>query len=341
MSERLAELLRASRTKRIALDALRRCYRDAHPELQGNPESDRMLLESVRTLASAGIVTLPAAGSWERFGNPRMPKWISLVKPSQPAKVDWAAVPWVPELGCWVELQPRQLEAARAINEFLLRRRGTLLPVPLNERSAEIFGDEKRLASMATGDSLFGGRIPLKAIGAFHVATPLPYRLAAAPGQPVLIVENHHSYWSFGEWNAGERCYAAIVYGSGHEFAKSGSAIDQVLRETGGSGAEYLGDLDANGLAIPADFTARRRASGMPGVQPAERFYAWLLSHGKPQRIEGTVKRPSQSSINWLPSALRDQVRALTDDRSRIAQECLGYEVLMQEFSGGQAAGNV
>lgn len=341
MSERLAQLLRTSRTKRIVLDALRRYYRDAHPELQADPESDRMLLESVRTLASAGVVVLPATGSWERFGNPRMPKWISLVAPSSAARPDWAAVPWVPELGFWVELQSRQLEAARAINEFLLRRRGTLMPVPLNERSAEIFGDEKRLASMAVGDALFGGRLSLEALGAFHVATPLPYRSAQAQGQPVLIVENHHSYWSFGEWNTSQRRYAAIVYGSGDEFAKSGVAIEQVLRETKGSGAEYFGDLDARGLAIPADFTARRKASGMPGVRPAERFYAWLLANGKTQAVEGQVKRLSQSSVDWLPSPLRTRGRALIESKSRIAQECLGYEVLMKEFSGGQAVGEV
>jgi hypothetical protein len=333
LSERLAQLLRKSRTKRIALDALRRYYRDAHPELHADPESDRMLLESVRALASAGVVVLPATGSWERFGNPRMPKWISVVAPLRAARTDWAAVPWVPELGFWVELQPRQLEAARAINEFLLRRRGTLVPIPLNERSAEIFGDEKRLAAIAAGDALFGGRLALEAIGAFHVATPLPYRLAQAPGRPVLIIENHHSYWSFGEWNSGEKCYAAIVYGSGDEFGKSGAAIDQVLRETKGSGAEYFGDLDARGLAIPADFTARRKALGMPGVRPAERFYAWLFANGKTQAVEGQVKRLSQSTVEWLPSALRAQARTLVEGRSRIAQECLSYEVLTKEFS--------
>lgn len=292
-----------------------------------------MLLESVRTLASAGLVVLPAMGSWERFGNPRMPKWISVVAASSAAKPDWAAVPWVPELGFWVELQPRQLETARAINEFLLRRRGTLVPIPLNERSAEIFGDEKRLAAMAVGDALFGGRLALEVIGAFHVATPLPYRLAPAPGRPVLIVENHHSYWSFGEWNSGEKRYAAIVYGSGDEFAKSGAAIDQVLRETDGTGVEYFGDLDARGVAIPADFTARRKASGMLGVRPAEQFYTWLLANGKTQEVEVPAKRLSQRSLEWLPGSLRARAQTLIEGRSRIAQECLNYEILTKEFS--------
>ena len=333
MSERLAQLLRTSRTKRIALDSLRRYYRDAHPELQGAPESDRMLLETICTLANDGVVVLPAPGSWERFGNPPMPKWISLAASLRAARPDWAAIPWVPELGFWVELKPRQLAVARAINEFLLRRRGALVPVPLKERSAEIFGDEKRLDSMATGDSLFGGRLSLETIGAFHVATPLPYRGASAPGRPILIVENHHSYWSFGEWNSKERRYAAIVYGSGHEFAKSGTAIDEVIRETGASEAEYFGDLDVNGLGIPADFSARRKTSGSLGVRPAERFYAWLLANGKPQAVEGPAKRLSQGSIDWIPSALRARTVTLIDGRCRIAQECLGYESLLMDFS--------
>ena len=335
MSERLVELLRESRNKRIPLEALRRCFRNAHPELSGNPESDRVLLDALQGLASGGVVALPAEGSWEKFGNPPMPKWISLVSSPEPPVFDWASVPWVPELGFWVELQPRQREAARSINEFLLRRRGTLIAVPLNERSAEIFGDEKRLASLALGNSLFGGRLPLETIGAFHVATPLPYRAVSAAGRPVLILENHHSYWSFGEWNTERKRYAAVVYGSGNEFAKSGAALDQVFAETGANGAEYFGDLDHTGLAIPADFNARRRQLGRPGIAPAEEFYAWLLAHGRRQ----PVREPSRpisidGGLGWLPSRLQVDARALLEGRCRIAQECLGYEVLLKDFGG-------
>jgi Uncharacterized protein conserved in bacteria C-term(DUF2220) len=332
LNERFALVLRGSRRKRIPLEAIRLSFREAHPELHGNPESDRLLLEALRELADGGVVALPAERSWERFGNPAMPKWVSLVRSSMPPTLDWATVPWVPELGFWVDLQPRQLEAARAINEFLLRRRGALVPVPLNERSAEIFGDEKRLASLTSGESLFGGRLPLRIIGAFHVATPLPYRAASAPGRPVLIVENHHSYWSFGEWNSKEKRYAAIVYGSGHEFAKSGIAIDQVLTETGATGAEYFGDLDENGLAIPADFSARRAAADLSSIRPAEPLYAWLLAHGKRQSVAGFHKAPPERALHWLPIELRAEARMLLEAGSRIAQECLGYEVLLTEF---------
>lgn len=333
MSDRLGELLRESRNKRIALEALRRCFRDAHPEHSGNPESDRLLLEALRGLASKGVVALPADGSWEKFGNPPMPKWVSLVSSSESRIFDWASIPWVPELGFWVELHSRQLAAARSINEFLLRRRGALMLVPLNERSAEIFGDEKRLASMASGDSLFGGRLPLKIIGAFQVPTPLPYRAASAPGQPVLILENHHSYWSFGEWNTNEKQYAAVVYGSGNEFATSGAALDQVFSETEASGAEYFGDLDQRGLSIPADFNAKRRAMGRPEIAPAEKFYAWLLTNGKRQFLGDSVRlTTSGSGLDWLPARLHTETAAMLEARLRIAQECLGYEVLMKEF---------
>lgn len=335
MNDRLVELLRESRTKRIPLEALRRCFRTAYPEFSDNPERDRLLLEALRKLVGEGFIALPSDGSWEKFGHPPMPKWASLVSPLVSQAFDWASVPWVPELGFWVELLPRQLEIARSINEFLLRRRGTLLPVPLNERSAEIFGDEKRLASIASGDFLFGGRLPLSVIGAFHVATPLPYRAASAPGRPVLILENHHSYWSFGEWNVKAKQYSAVVYGSGNEFEKSGNALDQVLSETGATGAEYLGDLDWRGLSIPAHFNAKRRASGQSGVAPAERFYAWLVTHGKRQLLDHSATPVvSADSLDWLTEALRADVDAMLRARFRIAQECLGYEVLVREFLG-------
>ncbi|TAK84096.1 MAG: hypothetical protein EPO20_15530 [Betaproteobacteria bacterium] len=333
MSERLITLLRETRNKRIPLEALRRCFRNAHPELSDSPECDRLLLEALQGLAAGGQVSLPAEGSWERFGNPRMPKWISLVVAPVSSVVDWRAVPWVPEMGFWVELQPRQLDAARAINDFLLRRRGKLVPVPLNERSLEIFGDEKRLAAMATGESLFGGKLSLAAIGAFHVATPLPYRAAPASGKPLLIVENHHSYWSFGEWNLRNRQFAAVVYGSGNEFAKSGIALDQVLSETGANVAEYLGDLDPAGLAIPAGFSAKRRGLGLSEVRPAERFYSWLLEQGvRQRRIERYAGGPDTAGIAWLPERLRVPARELFEAGFRIPQESLGYEILLRAF---------
>src|SRR5439155_25487709 len=116
-------------------------------------------------------------------------------------------------------------------------------------RALEIFGDEKFLDQRVRDNALFGGRLPLSTLGTFCVPLPLPARTAEAPGRPLLVVENHHSYWSFGQWNVTARRYAAVVYGSGRAFASSGRALRQVVEQTQASHAEYFGDIDPVGVA--------------------------------------------------------------------------------------------
>jgi hypothetical protein len=144
------------------------------------------------------LLALPAPGSWENVGSPPLPKWVALVREAQVTDTcNYSDVPWVPERGFWPKLKPVQLADAKAINDFLLRRRDSLTPVPIKERSLEIFGDEKRLDALRKGISLFMGQLPLAALGAFMVPLPLPYRQAFAPGNPVLVVENHNSFLDF------------------------------------------------------------------------------------------------------------------------------------------------
>jgi len=332
MSDAFLEALRAGTRKRILLDDVRRAFFAAHPETVSSPGRNALLLVRLRALEEAGALVLPAAGSWEKVGNPPLPTWVQLTRePASLPAVDYAAVPWVPELGFWPELKPSALEAVRAINDFLLRRRTTLTMVPIKERSLEIFGDEKRLDTLRAsgGNSLFGGRLPLSVVGAFVVPSPLPYRAADAPGKPVLVVENHNSFWSFGEWNQQARRYAAVVYGSGKAFQGSGSALEQVLHEVSGVGALYLGDLDPAGVRIPLEFN-RTREDGRAIVTPALGLYRWLLENGRRRLLEERQEASAQFANDWLGTKLGGDVVALWDSGHWVPQESLGFEQLIQ-----------
>ncbi len=329
MPEFLARLLALPR-KQIPLDELKRHYFSLYPDIQNSPERSGRLLAELRALEGQGHITLPASASWERLGSPPLPKFVRLVREKAAAPlVDFKDVAWVPELGFWHLLNPGQLAAAKCINDFLLLRRGSLLRIPIKERSLQIFGDEKRLDGMKTGDTLFQGRLSLATLGAFQVPQPLPYRQADAPGKPVLVVENHNSFWSFGEWNHDARKYAAVVYGSGEAFRLTGAALGQVLREVDGVGARYLGDLDVKGVRIPAEFNAAPR-SGSPPVQPASEQYAWLLANGlrreKSECRDGTLMQAK----NWLGAELGGKVHAMWQEGRWIPQEALGLEQLLQ-----------
>jgi hypothetical protein len=332
MSAFLAQLAAWPR-RRIPLEDLKRLFYASHPEVQNSPERSARLLQTLQALHAQGRIALPAAGSWERSGAPPLPRWVMLARDEapEPAAEDYTRVPWVPELGFWTELSPAQLPTAKAINDFLLRRRASLVRVPVKERSLEIFGDEKRLDALRSGDRLLGGRLSLETLGAFTVPPPLPYRVAPAPGRPVLVLENHDSFWSFGEWNQRARRYAAVVYGAGEAFRSSGAALGQVLREVQASGAEYLGDLDPRGLRIPMEFN---RAAAPAGVQvmPALQAYRWLLDHGRARGKAQCADADADVARRWLGMELGQRLATLWRAGRWIPQEALGYEQLMAGF---------
>lgn len=326
IAPQFVERLTALPRKRIALAQLRQLYFECHPEVQNHPERSARLLRALQLLAVDGVLTLPGPDSWERVGHPVLPKWVTLVRESSSAPVrDFARVPWVPELGFWPELKPSQLEAAFVINEYLLRHRNSLFLVPIKERSLEIFGDEKRLDVMRSSNTLFSGRLSLEVLGAFVVPPPLPYRPAAASGKPVLVVENHNSYWSFGEWNQSARRYAAVVYGAGEAFRSSGAALGEVLREVGGTGALYLGDLDPKGISIPLDFNSGTRDDIK--VTPAIEWYEWLLLNGR-RRSRPACGEFTPLAAQWLGRELGDALSELWREDLWIPQEALGFSYL-------------
>lgn len=332
MSDFLAAL-QAYPRKRVPLEDLRHQYFALYPDVQNSPERGALLLAELQSLATQGILILPAADSWEKVGVPPLPKWVTLIRERLPQDLpDLANVVWAPELGFWTELKTAQLAALLPINQFLLRRRSSFMRVPIKERSLEIYGDEKRLDAMCTGDTLFSGRLPLERIGCFRVPQPLPYRAADAPGRPVLVVENHNTYWSFGEWNHTARRYAAVIYGGGQNFRLTGRALDQAIRETQAVGAEYFGDLDPKGVSIPLDFN-RKIEAGFTEVTPAISLYRWLLTNGV--RREKSECRTFATCLapQWLDATMAVELESLWSAGLWLPQEALGIEQLQRFYS--------
>lgn len=334
MSDAFISALRTGRRKRVTLADLRRHWLAANPEQIQHPERDALLLDALRDLEAQGNLILPARGSFEQFGNPPMPKFVTVVAQTEVAHPgDWSGISWLPELGFWTDLTTSELITAKAINDWLLRRRGKFLMVPLRERSLEIFGDEKYLDLRVRENALFSGRLPIASIGALLVPHPLPYRMADAPGQPVLVVENHHTYWSLGEWNIQVRRYAAVVYGAGKAFCSSGPALDEVIRECGGDGALYFGDVDPAGILIPLRFNETNGAL----VRPAMDLYRFALDHGIRRSPVIRVSGDEEGAQRWLPE-LTDQICALWASDRWIPQESLGTEQLFSNWESDPTA---
>lgn len=315
--------------RRVQLDDVRRHFYAAFPEVQDSPERGAQLLKSLQELEAAGHVKLPAKASWESLGQPPLPLWVTLAAvQAQAVRRDYSAVAWAPELDFWPQLKAPQLDALLPVNDFLLRRRGGLLLVPVKERSLEIFDDEKRLDRMCTGGMLFG-KLPLSALGCFQVSAPLPYRPAAAQGLPVLVIENKDTYWSFGEWNATALRYSAVVYGGGEAFQSTGLALAQTMREVGADHALYFGDLDPKGIRIPLEFN-RKTKPGQPQVAPAIELYSWLTSNGVRRAKPECIEAPLDLAAAWLVEPLASAIQEIWRQGQWLPQEALGFEKLQQ-----------
>jgi hypothetical protein len=325
-------LLEKSRSRKIPLATLREEFARERPELASSGTFRARLRARLDELAAAGRIAFPSesGNAWDTVGQPSLPKWVQRPPTPAPPRVDAAAIAWLPAMAFARKLQRAvDVEAALAINEFLVRRRHDLQPVPLRERSLQIFGDEKALGRRCRAGALFGGQLKLENIGAFDPAPPLPYETIGVPGLPVLLLENHHTYWSFSSWNATSRRYSAVVYGAGWVISRCGDAVATVLRQTGGTAVEYFGDVDPTGIRIALKLSQQLVAAGLPPLRPAADLYRRAFETG----IRAPLNRaPSKAQLDeakgWLPLEQHAHLEALYGSAKRIPQESVGLDAL-------------
>jgi len=318
---------------KIPYDRLLALYRQAFPEARDEPRQRAALMVVLERAERDGRIALPRGKAHWIPGSPAMPRWVRSV-PHTVVSTPPEQIVWVPAMAFAAGFRDRRgREDARAINTYLKRRGASPVRVPSRERSLAIFGDEKRLDALADATGhLFDGRLSLEQLDCFRVPLPLPYEIppGGAHGQPLLVLENHHSYWSFCAWNRQAHRYAAVAYGSGNAFRTSVENLDRIAADSGAAGLKYLGDLDLRGLEIPARVYRRRTAAGLAPLEPEYCWYRWLLTHG-PRRNASPGSLSSEIETlcaDWLGTKDWPDVRALLLSGQRIPQEALGLVAL-------------
>ncbi len=330
-------ILEAGGRRKLDRSALWRAFRAAHPIEATSGEARERLVVRLSALAAEGRLVLPAptGAGWDRSARPPLPEWVRLPSPPEtPIELDLLTVPWAPELGFVPSLgridRPADLLALQA---FFASGGRTRPIVPMRERSVQLFGDEKRLERLLY-TSIFGeGRLDLAKLRCFAMAPPLVYEDGplGSHGRPVLVIENHHTWWSFCSWNARVGDYAAVVYGAGGGFGRDAVAfVAERCRVLDAPHVGYFGDLDRDGLVIPwRAATSFAPAHGLR-ILPEARWYRLLLRRADDVLLPTGTAQPEEG-LDWLPEGLRGPVREHFRAGRRIPQELVGSEQLAGE----------
>jgi hypothetical protein len=319
----VADRLWASSRRRVGIDQVRDLLLEVEPHLAHAPARRARLRELVDELAADAVVRLPRGrAQYDRVEQPPLPRFVVVAAPAPVrSRPDAATHPWPPELRWAATLRPAlradEMEVLEAVRAFLAQAGGGPF-VPVQERSLQLFGDEKRLGKLA-GQRLFEpGRLTLSMLRCREVHPPFVH--ARISDRPVLLVlENSATYDTLCRLLDGTGPVGAVAYGAGKHFILSVAAAGQLNPVPGR--ILYFGDIDPDGLMIPERASETAAAHGLPPVEPAGALYALLLA-GQPG--DGADPRTS-----WLPEALRGPAAALLRHGQRLAQEHVGLDRLL------------
>lgn len=332
------QLLQLGR-RRVPIPLLRQIFFELKPELHEHPDRNSYFRAALESLTNYGFATLPKRkASWDLASTPPLPHWIQLTVSPGHSSVDAFSIAWVNEMSFCIHMtNPAQLADAIKINQYLIANPEVKQDkIPLRERSLEIFGDEKRLDSIVSRGTLFGGRLSLDIIGAFCVPLPIPHETFECLGRPILLIENHHTFWSLCRWNTEALIYSAIAYTGGSRAPKHEEGILALAQALDTRCVEYFGDIDFRGVLILSTLVIALRTKHQLNANPAQKFYSWLVNHGI--RCPGRKLTANESlSLDLLLSmfdeTLATEIKDMLHAEQRIPQESLSFSRLQQNFS--------
>ena len=325
---RLATELETWPRRTVTLPELWALFATADPASVTRPSGRADLAATLRVLADAGVLTL--SRTLDRSARPELPTRLTL--PAQPATATAAElarrVPWRPELA-WAtssRLTVGQVGVLQSVNTWLRARGRDDDELPTRERSLELFGFEKRLDLLLPTSLFAPGRLTLALLRTFRSHPPLPVR-QVGDGPVLLVVENSDTFHSLCRALTQVPCAVGLVaWGGGGAFEASVLGVAEL---TGVTDVAYFGDLDADGLRIPASAANTAALEGLPIVRPAQALYARLLQVGTPQPGQSAVTSDRATDLaGWLGQPLVDQAMAMLTGGLRLPQEALSGRVL-------------
>ncbi|MFF7457908.1 hypothetical protein [Kitasatospora sp. NPDC008115] len=334
----------AAAWRKLAIPVARELYHELFGRAGDDTLVPKVLLQTLSRLRDAGEVEFVTRTDHERV---ELPVSIRVREQPTPPPDRPAMPPLHPRLSRvaaeWQlnSRKPRHLAAYIAVNEWLTGD-PDLTPVPLCERSLEVFGGpahlthfpepEKALRDLSFG-WLFSDQVYLRNfLNILRAEPPLlnewyPTRpqergyTAMERGDILFVVENYTTCWSLTKaLEKIDHQLGYLAWGIGKSFS---SSVRSIRPDHGVGAIRYFGDLDASGLIIPIRATEKARAAGLPPVTPAGDLYDALFRLGTPLpgKEDPLPRARAEELAAWLPERHRTRAVDLLVRGERLAQE--------------------
>lgn len=312
---------------RIGLDRLRALFAAIFRPLPERDDAHRELAACLQAAVASGRIRMPQARHlWEREREPPLPKWVQRAGADAPAPT--APVPvWHPTIAAALEAsRPAAglLEDLRALDAWLKAAGGTAPLLPIQERSYEIFGDEKRLGDLLDQKFFRAGGIGPEHLRSYRVTEPFAMTPFNVTSDLAIAVENLATYDSLtraaGSLPEGGRP-AAVIFGRGKQFMRTCESLPVRLPHV--RRLLYFGDLDEEGLAIA--MAVRETLAATVLVEAWEPAYAAAFAAERPGAVSDPVPpaRAAKLCALFTDAALRDRAIATLTRGGRVPQEAV------------------
>lgn len=213
-----------------------------------------------------------------------------------------------------------------AINNFLeVNYQGE--PITVNERSYQIFKDEKKLKQNENLLKKLG--MKWKDLNCYETYEPFFYFENTKYQQKIkkiLIIENRDTFWSFQKSAQKDNRFYLIIYGEGKKILNSFDYIEN-FNLPKKSEILYFGDIDYEGINI---YLALAKKYENYHILPyIEAYHKMLTLEDKPRKVKNNQNKKEDNItmfLKYFQEEDKNKLEYLFRNKLYIPQEIINYE---------------
>ena len=233
------------------------------------------------------------------------------------------------------------------LNQFLWEKEHLLeVPLSINERSFQIWGEEKLLKDKSTINSIFKyNDWDLSFLNYYETPEPFFEYIFANEGQMnVLIIENKDTWFTLrkimreNQVHNLYRPYHVLLYGEGKKIISRNKRLQEYdkLLEGSQNSYYYFGDLDYQGIEI---YQTLVETNPKLDIHLCTELYQWMLLETKnynlPKTKQGQKKNDLHLFLKNFTQEHQAQIQEILENRLYIPQEILNYALLKSKMLEG------